>query len=214
MSTPRRALPFYWDRHTEGDGKWRRTGTDGGAPPGADLAKLRRGLGRTPGDVPEMWRFHVTMNQDGVLTRWFVAEHHALTLFGLHQQSQARPMHRTGVGLGTAVRALRDKDATPARAEDGAKTSPKWDRVDPVDRRLSAAATAGSRHELILHLRGLITRLRDLGQGLDYNSLCQDLARWEDPEAVAAIRRRWGMQYFVDRTNNMPSTAATSQENK
>jgi CRISPR system Cascade subunit CasB len=209
MSSPNDP-PFYWSRYTSGNGEWRRVGDATGAPPGADLAKLRRGLGRAPGDVPELWRFHVTMNADGRLTDSFVAEHHALTLFGLHQQSQGRPMHRGGVGLGAAMRALRDKNT----GDDAGDGKPKWDRIDAVDRRFSAAATATSRHELVLHLRGLITQLRGIGQGLDYTLLYRNLARWEYPESAAEVRRRWGMQYFVDRPIKTPAVATTVEEQK
>ncbi|GIF04424.1 type I-E CRISPR-associated protein Cse2/CasB [Actinoplanes siamensis] len=214
MSSDSRESRFYWTRHTTGDGRWIRAGDGNGMPPGADLAKLRRGLGREPGDVPEMWRFYTTLNREGNKTAWLAGEHDALALFALHQQSQSRPMHRAGVGLGTAVRALRNFNGDGAQKQSNDRGTPKQDRIEAVDRRFAAAATASSRSELVLHLRGLITQLRGVGQGLDYTALHKDLANWEKPEEASKIRRRWGSQYFVDRTISKPSASSAEEDQK
>jgi len=169
----------YWQRHTDGRGRhWHR----GAPPPGDELAALRRGLGREPGAVPQMWRFYTTLNADGHRTRALRAEHLALTLFALHQQSRAQPMHRDDVGVGTAMQALRN--------------SGKFS-VEAVNRRFAAAATASSPNELGMHLRGLVTQLRGIGQPLDYTRLFHDLRDYHYPERVSDVRRRWGAQYFV-----------------
>lgn len=171
---------FYWQRHTDGQGGWGERGTS----PGADLAALRRGIGREPGSVPEMWPYYTTLTADGAITPRLRAEHLALTLFAVHQQSLSQPVHREGVGLGTAVLALR-------RSE---KFSP-----EAVDRRFGAAATATSLDEVAHHARGLITQIRGLTPqpGLDYNRLFEDLRSWQSPEWRTRVRRRWGFQYFV-----------------
>lgn len=203
---------FYWSRHTDGDGKWNsRVGRrEPEGPPGAELSALRQGIGREPGSVPAMWRYYIKTNDAGDWTPEFAAEHAALSLFAIHQQSQARPMHRKGVGLGTAVLALRqhgkgqDGDEAPGREGGGAPAAGRagsgtadWDRLDPVDRRFSAAATSTDTAELVWHLRGLITQLRGIGQPLDYTKLFEDLRNWGIPEKAARVRRRWGMQYFT-----------------
>jgi CRISPR system Cascade subunit CasB len=171
-------MEFYWEKLTSGDGKWKR---NEGAP-GADLAALRRGVGREPGTVPEMWRFYITLVDTGVVTNRLRAEHTALTLFGVHQQSQKVPMHRTDHGLGTALRAVRRSDKFSEQA---------------VDRRFTAAATATSMAELTLHLRGLVGLLHDIDQPLDYTQLFRDLNNWQYPQNQGRVRRRWGSQYFV-----------------
>lgn len=174
--TPRRR--YYWQRHTDGQGRW----LTGESPPGADLAALRRGLGKDPGAVPEMWRYYTTLNPAGTWTPQLAAEHLALTLFAVHQQSKQDPMHRDGVvfAFGSAVRALHKK------------FSP-----DAVDRRFAAAATATSPNELGMHLRGLVSQLHDIGQPLDYTLLLADLVAWHNPARIPAVRRRWGSQYFA-----------------
>ncbi|GLY03972.1 type I-E CRISPR-associated protein Cse2/CasB [Actinoplanes sp. NBRC 101535] len=197
MTEPTNPARYYWTRHTDGAGRWHLTGPGQGMPPGADLAKLKRGLGRRAGEVPEMWRFYTTLNHEGDETSQFVAEHHALTLFALHQQSQARPMHREGIGLGTAVRNLRSEHA----GDD-----------DPIDRRLGAAATATSRTELVLHLRGLITLLRGINRPLDYTLLYKQILTWDRPEMAARTRRRWGSEYFVGHAGGKPSAASSRRE--
>jgi CRISPR system Cascade subunit CasB len=169
----------YWERHTPGDGTWCQQHPLG--PPGDELAALRRGVGREPGDVPAMWPHYTQLRSDGRLTSALRAEHAALTLFAVHQQSQRWPAHRSGVGIGSAVLQLRrHKDLSP----------------EAVDRRFAAAATATTISELHNHLRGLVTQLRTISHGLDYTQLFRDLHAWQVPDRVGSVRRRWGAQYF------------------
>jgi CRISPR system Cascade subunit CasB len=192
--------PHFWDRHTDGNGHWK--GTD--RPAGEDLAALRRGLGREAGEVPQMWPFYRELNEKGSLTQELSAEHVALTLFAVHQQGKERPVHRAGIGLGTALLALRHSG----------KYSP-----EAIDRRFAAAATATSLAELTGHLRGLITQLRtDSASGqqhsLDYTQLMRDLRDWQRPNHLGRVRRRWGSQYFAPRQDKPaepgPGAAALS----
>ncbi|HET9255449.1 MAG TPA: type I-E CRISPR-associated protein Cse2/CasB [Pseudonocardiaceae bacterium] len=185
---------FYWQRHTDGQGGWR----ERGSPPGADLAALRCGIGREPGSVPQMWPYYTTLAADGEITPSLRAEHLALTLFAVHQQSLSRPVHREGVGLGTAVLALRnDKRNSP----------------EAVDRRFSAAATATSLNELAHHVRGLITQICGLTSqpGLDYTRLFNDLRSWEWSQWRIKVRRRWGSQYFVWTSESSGQDAETAE---
>ncbi|MGA3489208.1 type I-E CRISPR-associated protein Cse2/CasB [Micromonosporaceae bacterium DT55] len=151
-------------------------------PQGRDLAALRRGLGREAGDVPEMWPYYTRLHPEGRLTRELHAEHAALVLFALHQQSQSILMHGADIGLGTAMARLRISGKVTAEA---------------VDRRFAAAATATSFAEVTLHLRGLVTQLRGIRQPLDYTRLMRDLRDWQDNDRIATVRRRWGSQYFT-----------------
>lgn len=164
-------------------------------PAGEHLAALRRGIGRDPGTVPALWPYYTTLTEDGRLTAQLIAEHHALTLFGVHQQSQPELMHRAGIGLGTAVLALRRSGKASENA---------------VDRRFTAAATAGSVAELAVHLRGLVTQLRGIRQPLDYTRLAADLRAWHHADGVANVRRRWGGEYFTADRAAGPSSATES----
>jgi CRISPR system Cascade subunit CasB len=184
--------PHYWLRHTDGEGAWNRRGPI----PGEELAALRRGIGRQPGTVAQMWPYYTQLDGAGRLTARLQAEHLALTLFAVHQQSQVRPVHRTGVGLGTALLALRRSGRFSEEA---------------LDRRFGATATATSTGEVAHHLRGLITQLRGVAgvPGLDYTRLFRDLWDWHDPDRQAKVRRRWGGQYFTW-TREAPGAAASA----
>lgn len=131
-----------------------------------------------------MWRFYTTLTDTGRLTRKLRAEHTALTLYAVHQQSRPKPMHITGIGLGRALRAL--------HSGEHAKFS-----QEAVNRRFAAAATATSPAELALHLRGLVAQLHTIGQALDYTRLFHDLVAWQDADGIGRVRRRWGSDYFV-----------------
>jgi len=196
MTEQRTQRRHYWQRITTDGGGWA-AGVTG--PPGAELAALRSGINREAGDAPRMWPFYTTLTVDGRRSIALQAEHVALTLFALHQQSRPLPMHKPKTGVGTAIRALRDRGTF----------SP-----DAVDRRFAAAANATTLGELRMHLRGLITQLRGIGQPLDYNRLYQDLCDWQWPERRPTVRRRWGAQYFAhdssDDTKPATSTTTTS----
>lgn len=174
--------PHYWTRHTDGEGHWLASAAFG--PPGEELAALRQGSGRVPGTVPAMWPYYTTLRADGAVTRLLCAEHVVLSLFAVHQQSQAEPMHRNGIGLGTAMLGLR-------------RSERHRDQPESLDRRFAAAATAVSLTEVSVHLRSLVTLLRREGLALDYTRLFHDLDRWQIPPSQGRVRRRWGSQYFA-----------------
>ena len=60
----------------------------------ASLANLRRGIGTTPGDIPELWELFLQdlpeemLSRSGVPTHAQWAVYIALTLFALHQQGK------------------------------------------------------------------------------------------------------------------------------
>ena len=84
-------------------------------PRRAALANLRRGIGRAPGELPELWGSFLqemppeffSRNGNPTAAEWAI--YLALTLFALHQQSQEKSMCADGAGIGKAVRKLSDK---------------------------------------------------------------------------------------------------------
>lgn len=182
---------------------WRRTRLDS-----ATLAACRSGIGREPGTVPAMWQHHTVDGEvhatghgtDRQRDR-FAAEHHALTLWAVHQQGQITdggdlvPVHASGNDheLGRAFRRLK----IPARGPDGS-TKPPFN-PDAVDRRFHRAITVPTVDGLATHLRGLITQLRTLSPipPVDYDQLFDALAWWPRPDIQQTIRRRWGLQYQI-----------------
>ncbi|MEV7782973.1 type I-E CRISPR-associated protein Cse2/CasB [Kitasatospora sp. NPDC088351] len=177
----------YWDRYTAPDHTWRIDPLSGQPrrPPGEELAALRSGLGRPVMDSPKMWPHYRSQVNDVLALRDEVsdeqkAEHAALALFGLHQQSQAQPMHRQGVKLGGALRHLRQ--------------SGKYSE-DALDTRVAQLAAATSVSALLVHLRGLITQLRTIGQPLDYNHLMADIQDWHSTDRRPQVRLKWALGY-------------------
>lgn len=163
----------------------------------ADLARLRRAVGKPPGAVPEVWELTlggVPIHGDYIgdepsYNEW--AAHIALTLNALHQRSKSQPMHQPGIGLGTAVARLR-ADADSA-----------------ITRRFAMVSTATEISETTYHLRSLIGQLREPGIGLDYGLLAEQLVWLQIPERSAAVRLAWGRDFYRTTTTD----ATTTDEN-
>ena len=139
----------------------------------AELAELRRGVGRQPGDLPALWGALLADMPEQLQgsngpskAEWAV--YTALTLFALHQQGEAGvSMNQPGRTLGGAVRQLAEKTAA---GQDWTESS--------VLRRFNALATADSMPEVSHHLRRMIQLLRREGIPLDYPQLAEDLYQW------------------------------------
>lgn len=173
------------------------------------LARLRRGIGREPGSdyslepyllVPD--RLIPYVPADGPADAEY-AVHDAVTLYALHQQSQRKPMHVVGHGLGAAVSTLVSKSDGP----------------DGVRRRFTALGTASTYPEATYHLRGLTTMLRGHEVPLDYGLLADDLLTLRKPDGASRVRAAWGREFFRYRpeggeSNSSPTTSDGNKENE
>jgi CRISPR system Cascade subunit CasB len=163
----------------------------------AALARLRRGAGKSPGELLDILEFTVADEffvgrPDAEATVDENAAHVALTLFAMHQQSRGEPMHRRGQGLGAALRALHQGDPGSV--------------PEPVRRRFRVLGTADSFAELSYHLRGAVQLLRGAGVGLDYGLLADQLVGWQWPGGPERIRLRWGREFYrTERSSEPPS---------
>jgi CRISPR system Cascade subunit CasB len=150
----------------------------------ATLARLRRGIGKDVGALPELWQYTLdglpgAAPPDDAPPSWTEqAAYTALTLFALHQQSRREEMHEPGQSLGTAVRLLRSRAATD----------------EAVRRRFEALGTAETFSEVVHHARGLITQLRGEAIPLDYGMLAEDLFRLQT-SAADRVRLQWGRDF-------------------
>lgn len=155
----------------------------------ADLARLRRTVGRSVGSDAESWpivfdQFPQTlMGRGDEPSRWETAAHLALGLFAQHMQSATRPMHVAGLGLGHAIGRL----CNPADGDS---------REKPVMRRFQALGTALSLDETVYHARGLIQQLRAEEISLDYARLARDLVDLQNPQAADSVRLRWARDLY------------------
>ena len=177
-----------------------------------ELAALRRGVSRSPGELPEIWELTRVEVPDGAgdAPTWEeIAVHTAMTLYAVHQQSRTEPMFSPGVGLGSAARRLigpPDEENPSARA------------------RFNALVTSTTVAELRHHLRGFVSLLRARGFALDHAMLADDVLRFQQPGGAKQVRLTWARQYYSLPAESQPadgtvpasdtdSTTAPTQEN-
>jgi CRISPR system Cascade subunit CasB len=155
----------------------------------AILAKLRRGIGKQPGGIPELWEITLgglpeeLTGKGSEATRGEWAVHTALTLYALHQQGKdisKQCMSQDGQSLGRSLRKLIDNEDDEKR----------------IKRRFDAAATSNSLEEFSHHLRGLIQILKSEDIPLDYPALAKELYFFQFPEARDSVRLRWGRDFY------------------
>lgn len=156
----------------------------------ATLARLRRGAGKEPDALPELWP--VTLAgltppqwDEAPPTYLERAVHTALTLYAVHQQSRSSTMHVHGTDLGAAVGRLA-----------GATSEA------PVRRRFEALGTAESFLEAAHHARGLVTQLRAAELPLDYGRFARQLYYLQlGGDAARRVRLQWGRAYHATAKN-------------
>ncbi|MFJ8313336.1 MULTISPECIES: type I-E CRISPR-associated protein Cse2/CasB [unclassified Streptomyces] len=168
----------------------------------AALARLRRGVGKGAGTVPDLWGlvdtadlYTPTGGGEAETVRAEEAVHTALTLWAVHQQSRRTAMHRSGGHeLGAAVRAL----------------MPRGEIDEPLRKRFVRAGTAASMPMLSLRLREIALLLRQQDIALDYALLADQLHTWARPGGAAAVRSAWGRSFHAYRTQaDRPSIGGT-----
>ena len=151
----------------------------------ATLAKLRRGVGKEVGELPDLWQATLDGLPEQASERDEPtfderAAYTAITLYALHQQSRRDTgMHVPGERLGTAVAKL-------ARATNEVA----------VRRRFEALGTADDFAEIVHHARGLITQLRGEKLGIDYGIFADELVKLQIPGRAAQVRLQWGRDFY------------------
>lgn len=166
----------------------------------AQLATLRRGVGRKPGDMPDLWGLLFADMPEEMMSRtaeptaaeW--AAYTALTLYATHQQGteiNRQNMHtcQDAGRLGKAV----------------ARLVKNADDRERIARRFNAFATASDMMEAAHHLRGLIQLLRAEEIPLNYIRLAGDLYRFQNPKYAPDVRLSWGQDFYwrkPDETDN------------
>ena len=177
-----------------------------------ELAALRKGASRSPGELPEIWELTRVEVPDGAgdAPTWEeIAVHTAMTLYAVHQQSRTEHMFSPGVGLGSAARRLigsPDEENPSARA------------------RFNALVTSTTVAELRHHLRGFVPLLRARGIALDHAMLADDVLRFQQPGGARSVRLNWARQYYSPPAESQPAddadpasdadpTTAPTQEN-
>lgn len=139
----------------------------------AALAALRRGLGRQPGTVPEMYRFvapytGANERRDREDAMFIVG-----SLFGLY------PRHSASAG--SPLKALRSLDI---------------DRAS-IEKRVLALLNAGQ-EEIPTHLRHVAHLLAssDRQPAINYEALLRQLRSWDSPDRW--VQRIWARDWWAD----------------
>ena len=171
----------------------------------ATLANLRRGIGTTPGDIPQLWEMFLMdlpeemLSRDGNPTYAQWAIYTALTLFALHQQGrdlQKEPMYKSGMTLGKAVACLIHNEDDKTR----------------INRRFNVMATSSDIQELVHHLRSIIQLLHSEKIPLDYPSLAENLFSYQNEDYRAQVRLRWGQDFYCRKTTDTETGKDESNE--
>lgn len=161
-----------------------------------ELAALRKGASRSPGELPEIWELTRVEVPDGAgdAPTWEeIAVHTAMTLYAVHQQSRTESMFHPGVGPGRAARRLigpPDEENPSARA------------------RFNALVTSTTVAELRHHLRGFVSLLRARGIALDHAMLADDVLRFQQPGGARSVRLNWARQYHSLPAESQPAAVA------
>lgn len=133
------------------------------------LAELCRGVGKRPGELPQLWGMFLRnlpeemMGRGAEPSREEWAIYTALTIYALHQQGcdpAKNSVNVRGQGLGRAAAKLIGGDE---------------DALERIQRRFNRVALASDLPNMLPHLRALVTLLKSNGIGLDYPQLAKDL---------------------------------------
>ena len=156
----------------------------------AELARLRRGAGKTPLESPKLWGDVLGLDKEDEQafpkkyrgkgdnpTNAETAAYTALTLFALHQQSQNQPMHDAEVSFGNAVGKL------------------VGDTTTSMKKRFDSLLTAQTENARQHYLRSLITLLRSEGIAFDYGRFAVDYMRLLNPATRQKVLYRWNRDF-------------------
>lgn len=155
----------------------------------ADLANLRKGIGKKPGELPQIWGLiyedlpEELFGQGKKASKEEWAMYISLTMFALHQQGcdlKNNCMHEKGRHLGAAIGDLiEDKES-----------------IKRIKHRFDALVTSQSVEELSNHLRGIIQLMKAKGVALDYGSLANDIYWFQIPGKKNSVGLQWARQFY------------------
>lgn len=144
----------------------------------AALAALRRGLGKKPGEAPEMFPVLLRLLPVGPMWRRHTACAYTIaSLFAMHPESWDGPGNgRWSRNLGASLRQL----------QEGPESGGPERRV---------VSLLNSKDEnLPEHLRGIVSLLRSRQVPVDWKQLAYDILQWTDPERE--VQQRWATAFW------------------
>lgn len=174
-----------------------------------DLAILRRGAGKAPGECPEIFGILfdefpeelLRKNEEQAPTYGEWAAASALCLFAMHQQGldlHEYPMNQEQCMLGAAVRKLATDE----------------DKLESVRRRFNQLLAASDIRSCVYFLRTLIQMLRAEKIPLDYPTLAKDLYWFQYPKMRDRIRLSWGESFYHTQRTETPDAEKKGERNE
>lgn len=153
------------------------------------LAELRRGVGRKPGDIPQLWGLLFSGLPEDMMSKsgeprpeeWAI--YTTLTLYAYHQQGRdpgTDSVNAHGIGIGRAV----------------ASMVHSTDDLERLQSRFNRFATSVDMPEAVTHLRGIIGLLKAELVGLDYPRLAKELYQYQFYDGAKSIRLSWGQDLY------------------
>ena len=157
----------------------------------AALANLRHGVGKKPGELPELWGAFLEDAPSGLYgerkgasepqkEEWAV--YTALTLFAVHQQGKPYSVNTDNANLGEAAAKLMKDRGDEER--------------ERVLRRFSPVVTATSMAELSHYLRTFIQLIKDKDIALNYAELAEDIYDFQFENSKNSVQLKWGRGFY------------------
>lgn len=154
----------------------------------AALAALRRGLGKEPGEAPEMFPYVVRWVPPGN-DAWHEKTYYLVaSLFALHQKATTAGEGATN--LGASLRWLRHKSDS-----------------ESVEKRFVALLNSHG-DDVAEHLRRVVALLKAQEIPIDWTQLLRDVQRWNAPSRF--VQRSWARAYWSD-TGVTPAPETTQE---
>lgn len=151
----------------------------------AILAKMRRGIGKEPGELAELWWIIFEELPEELIGKnkassveWAI--YTSLTLYALHRQGGDKAAHCDGVSLGTATSNL-------IKSEND---------IERILNRLNLVVTANSPQDLAYYLKSVIQLLKNENILLDYALLAKHIYLFLISTTSNTIKLDWGRDFY------------------
>lgn len=154
----------------------------------ADLAQLRKGIGKRPGELPELWGMIFKDLPEKLMSKsvqpsyaeWAI--YISLTLFAVHQQGNGEAVfsNEDDFRLGRAVRKLVHSE----------------DDEERIQFRFRLVALSDDMEELSYRMKTIVRLLSAENIKLNYADLAADLYSFQFESAADAVRLKWGQDFY------------------
>lgn len=154
----------------------------------ATLANLRRGAGKIPGELPELWGTFLNelpeellgINGNPSYAEWAI--YLSLTMYAVHHQGKNESVHAENISLGHAAAQLMDENKDEER--------------ERVMRRFAPVVTAKDMAGFSYHLRCFVNLFSSKNIRLDYVKLAEDIYDFQFDESRRKVQLNWGRDFY------------------